>query len=45
MKFLHKILNRPDNERAYLLIPVGYPMENAVPAIHRKEVEDYLTEI
>ena len=46
MKFLHKILNRPENERAYLLIPVGYPIENCtVPAIHRKEIEDYLTEI
>lgn len=25
MKFLAKILNRPANERPYLLIPVGYP--------------------
>ena len=25
MKFLQEILKRPNNERAFLLIPVGYP--------------------
>ena len=43
MNFLQKILNRPANERAYLLIPVGYPAEKVeVPAIDRKEKEDVL---
>jgi nitroreductase len=37
MNFLQKILNRPENERPYLLIPVGYPVENVeVPNIDRK---------
>lgn len=37
MNFLQKILNRPENERAFLLIPVGYPAENAkVPDLKRK---------
>ena len=37
MNFLGKILNRPENEKAYLLIPVGYPSENAeVPKIKKK---------
>ncbi len=46
MKFLHEILRRPENERAYLLIPIGYPAKNCtVPAISRKEREEYLIEI
>ena len=37
MNFLGKILDRPENEKAYLLIPVGYPSENAeVPNIKKK---------
>jgi iodotyrosine deiodinase len=41
MNFLEKILERPDNEKAYLLIPVGYPSENArVPDITRKNLEN-----
>jgi len=43
MNFLQKILNRPENERAYLLIPVGYPeVDTQVPAIERKRKEDVL---
>lgn len=30
MKFLCEILGRPDNERPFLLIPVGYPAEDCV---------------
>lgn len=30
MKFLSTILNRPSNERPYLLIPVGYPADDLV---------------
>ncbi len=37
MNFLQKILERPQNERPFLLIPVGHPAENAmVPDIKRK---------
>ncbi len=38
MDFLGQILHRPANERAYLLLPVGYPLEGArVPQIQRKK--------
>ncbi len=38
MNFLQKILKRPENERAFLLLPVGYPAEGAeVPVISKKE--------
>lgn len=41
LKFLSKILERPDNERPYLLIPVGYPAEDAVvPKLDRKPLDD-----
>ncbi len=41
MRFLKKILNRPENETPYLLIPVGLPAENVqVPNIKRKGLED-----
>jgi len=41
MKFLNQILNRPDNERPYLILVVGHPAENAtVPAIEKKPLED-----
>ena len=40
MGFLEKILNRPKNERAVLLIPVGFPNENAVvPKLEKKSFE------
>ena len=41
MNFLTKILNRPENEKPFLLIPVGYPAETCwVPDIKRKELSD-----
>ncbi len=41
LKFLQKILNRPDNERPFLLIPVGYPAEGAeVPDLQRKSLDE-----
>lgn len=41
MNFLKKILNRPDNERPYLLLPVGYASENCyVPDIQRKTLSE-----
>jgi iodotyrosine deiodinase len=43
MNFLQRILNRPDNERAFLLLPVGYPSQDAVvPDIQRKKLDDIL---
>ncbi|GAB2608111.1 nitroreductase family protein [Emticicia sediminis] len=43
MDFLTKILNRPANERPFLLIPVGYPADDAtVPDIRRKNKEEVL---
>ena len=41
MAFLQKILNRPDNERPFLLLPVGYPSTDCtVPDLRRKSVEE-----
>lgn len=41
MNFLTRLLQRPENERAYLLLPVGYAAEDAfVPDIQRKQVEE-----
>ena len=39
MNFLEHILQRPKNERAFLLIPVGYPAEGVeVPDLKRKKL-------
>jgi iodotyrosine deiodinase len=41
MGFLREILERPENERPFLLIPVGYPAEDAeVPKLEKKSLED-----
>ena len=41
MNFLKAILKRPDNERPFLLLPVGYPADDVlVPDIHRKTLEE-----
>jgi len=41
MNFLQKILERPKNEKPFLLIPVGYPTDNAtVPKLKRKPLDD-----
>jgi nitroreductase len=46
MGFLEKILKRPENEKAVLLIPVGYPAEDAkVPDLKKKTFEDISTTI
>ncbi len=37
MKFLEQILKRPKNEKAYLLIPIGFPKKDAqVPVLDKK---------
>lgn len=41
MKFLGEILGRPENERAYILLVVGYPADDVrVPDISRKSGEE-----
>lgn len=41
MAFLSKILKRPENEKAFLLIPIGYPAEDCkVPVLERKSLEE-----
>jgi nitroreductase len=46
MGFLTQILERPPNERPYVLIPVGYPADGAtVPAIGRKPLGEILVEV
>ena len=41
MNFLTKVLERPSNERAYILLPVGYSKDPAyVPDIDRKTLDE-----
>lgn len=41
MNFLTKVLDRPSNERAFLLLPVGYPKKPIyVPNIERKDLDE-----
>lgn len=41
MNFLANILNRPSNEKPFLLIPLGYPTEQlTVPDLKRKNLEE-----
>ena len=43
MNFLIKLLNRPENEKPFLLIPIGYPAENTmVPDLKRKEENEVI---
>jgi len=44
MRFLTRILDRPDNERPYILFPVGYPQPDCeVPEISKKDLEEVST--
>ena len=44
MGFLEEILKRPKNEKAFLLIPIGYPAENAkVPSLIKKSYNEIAT--
>ena len=43
MNFLQKILNRPENEKQFILLSVGYPAENAiVPDIKKKTIDEVI---
>lgn len=40
MAFLSKVLERPENERAFVLFPVGYPLPGTrVPDLRRKKLD------
>jgi len=44
MKFLNEVLDRPPNERPFLILVCGYPDERAtVPDITKKSIEDIAT--
>jgi hypothetical protein len=44
MGFLNEILRRPANEKAFVVIPVGYPAAGArVPDIEKKSLAEVLT--
>lgn len=46
MKFLNEILERPRNERPFVVIPVGYPARDCqVPNITKKPLEEIMTVI
>lgn len=45
MNFLAKLLDRPKNERAFMLLPVGYPAPDCqVPDLARKPLDEILIE-
>lgn len=44
MGFLNRILGRPENEKPFILLVVGYPAEGArVPAITKKPLSEFVT--
>ena len=46
MGFLAKVLGRPENERAFVVIPVGYPAEDCVvPTLRKKRLEEVMVRI
>ncbi|MGK5552654.1 nitroreductase family protein [Actinomadura kijaniata] len=46
MRFLNEVCDRPQEERAYVVIPVGYPAEDAtVPDITRKPIEEVVVHL
>jgi nitroreductase len=43
MSFLTKILNRPENEKPYMVIPIGYPGKDAfLPEIKKKKENEII---
>lgn len=44
MRFLNEILGRPENERPFLLLVVGFPADDAmVPDIEKKPLDEFAT--
>jgi len=45
MNFVQDILGRPDNERPYVILPVGYPSDDwKAPELKRKDLDKILVE-
>ncbi|MEE8331159.1 MAG: nitroreductase family protein [Acidimicrobiia bacterium] len=45
MRFLSKLLERPENERPFVLFPIGYPSPDCVvPDIHRKDLHQVVVD-
>jgi hypothetical protein len=43
MAFLTRILSRPENERPFVLFPVGYPAKDCrVPELRRKSLAEVM---
>lgn len=46
MRFLSEVLGRPENERPFVLIPVGYPAPDCtVPDLRRKDLDEVMVEV
>jgi nitroreductase len=46
MAFLSRLLGRPDNERPFVLFPIGYPANEAVvPELERKEFREVCVDV
>ncbi|MFJ7202572.1 nitroreductase family protein [Streptomyces sp. NPDC098789] len=46
MRFLSHVLNRPENEKAFAVIPVGYPAADCeVPDLLRKSLDQVMVEV
>lgn len=46
MGFLRELLGRPENERPFVVIPIGYPTDDAVvPDIVRRSLDDVLVRL
>ena len=44
MNFLAEALGRPENEKPFLLLPIGFPAEDAkVPDLKRKSLDEIAT--
>lgn len=44
MAFLSRALGRPENERPFIMFPVGYPLKGVrVPALKRKALGQVMT--
>lgn len=46
MVFLRRLLGRPDNERPFVMFPIGFPLEGArVPDLRRKQLDEVFVEV
>lgn len=46
MKFLTRVLERPENERPFCLFPIGYPADDCVvPDLRRKSLDEVMIEV